>query len=160
MMSTAQIGVSNGARVVMAAKKGTKKVAAKKPAAKPSGSKTTAKKKVPGTNLYMPGVTRPEWLDGTLPGDRGFDPLGLSRPVEYLQFDVDNLEQNNAVNRKGNVVGAFNVTTDKVSTETLQPYSEVFGLQRFRECELIHGRWCMLATAGCIVQELVTGIPW
>ena len=26
-----------------------------------------------------------EWLDGTLPGDRGFDPLGLSRPSDFVQ---------------------------------------------------------------------------
>ena len=38
--------------------------------------------------------------------------------------------------------------------------SEVFGLQRFRECELIHGRWAMLATLGALVQEGVTGDSW
>merc|ERR1712084_200780 len=42
----------------------------------------------------------------------------------------------------------------------LQPYSEVFGLQRFRECELIHGRWAMLATLGVIVAESSTGVSW
>lgn len=38
--------------------------------------------------------------------------------------------------------------------------SEVFGLQRFRECELIHGRWAMLACLGALVQEGVTGDSW
>jgi len=38
--------------------------------------------------------------------------------------------------------------------------SEVFGLQRFRECELIHGRWAMLACLGALVQEAVTGDSW
>ncbi len=28
---------------------------------------------------------RAEWLDGSLPGDRGFDPLGLSRPSDFVQ---------------------------------------------------------------------------
>ena len=32
--------------------------------------------------------------------------------------------------------------------------------QRFRECELIHGRWAMLATLGALVQEGVTGDSW
>merc|ERR1712167_505906 len=41
-----------------------------------------------------------------------------------------------------------------------QPYSEGFGLQRFRECELIHGRWAMLATLGVIVAESFTGVSW
>ena len=33
-------------------------------------------------------------------------------------------------------------------------------MQRFRECELIHGRWCMMATLGAIVAELNTGVSW
>lgn len=157
MMSTTQFGVSNGSKVFMAVKKGTKKVAKKPSGTKKSSSSNT---RSAGNNLWMPGLTRPAWLDGSLAGDRGFDPLGLSKPVEYLQVEVDELDQNAAVNKKGQILGSFAVSTDQVSTETLQPYSEVFGLQRFRECELIHGRWCMLATAGCLVQELVTGIPW
>merc|ERR1712188_203236 len=98
--------------------------------------------------------------DGSLPGDRGFDPLGLSKPVEYLQFDLDQLDQNQAVNKAGGVIGSFTPTVDEVSTQSLQPYSEVFGLQRFRECELIHGRWAMLATLGVIVAESFTGVSW
>lgn len=35
--------------------------------------------------LWLPNTERPEWLDGSLPGDRGFDPLGLSKPTEYIQ---------------------------------------------------------------------------
>ncbi len=41
-----------------------------------------------GDALWLPNTSRPAWLDGSLPGDRGFDPLGLSKPVEYLQVDV------------------------------------------------------------------------
>lgn len=35
--------------------------------------------------LWLPNTERPAWLDGSLPGDRGFDPLGLAKPTEYLQ---------------------------------------------------------------------------
>lgn len=42
----------------------------------------------------------------------------------------------------------------------LQPYTEVFDINRFRECELIHGRWAMLATLGAVVAELNTGVSW
>ena len=38
-----------------------------------------------GEGLWLPNTTRPSWLDGSLPGDRGFDPLGLAKPTEYLQ---------------------------------------------------------------------------
>jgi len=31
----------------------------------------------PDRPLWFPGSTPPPWLDGTLPGDFGFDPLGL-----------------------------------------------------------------------------------
>jgi len=84
----------------------------------------------------------------------------LSKPVEYLQFDLDQLDQNQAVNKAGGLVGSFKPKVDEVSTQSLQPYSEVFGLQRFRECELIHGRWAMLATLGVIVAESTTGVSW
>jgi hypothetical protein len=113
-----------------------------------------------GDSLWLPNTTRPSWLDGSLPGDRGFDPLGLAKPVEYLQADIDQLDQNKAVNKPGSILGSFKPAVDQVSTDRLQPYSEVFGLQRFRETELIHGRWAMLAALGVIVAEASTGVAW
>jgi light-harvesting complex II chlorophyll a/b binding protein 4 len=117
-------------------------------------------RKYEGAALWLPNTTRPAWLDGSLPGDRGFDPLGLAKPVEYLQFDLDQLDQNQAQNKAGGVIGSFRPKIDEVTTQSLQPYSEVFGLERFRECELIHGRWAMLATLGIIVAESATGVSW
>merc|ERR1719356_1085196 len=117
-------------------------------------------RKYQGDALWLPNTTRPPWLDGSLPGDRGFDPLGLSKPVEYLQFDLDQLDQNKAQNVAGGVIGYYKPTVDEVTSQSLQPYSEVFGLQRFRECELIHGRWAMLATLGIITAESTTGVSW
>jgi len=117
-------------------------------------------RKYDGDALWLPSTTRPVWLDGSLPGDRGFDPLGLAKPVEYLQFDLDQLDQNQPVNKAGGLLGSFKPKADEVSARPLQPYSELFGLQRFRECELIHGRWAMLATLGVIAAESLTGISW
>merc|ERR1712182_102006 len=138
---------------------------------RPSGfkSKTASKpvlkggvgyRKYEGDALWLPNTTRPAWLDGSLPGDRGFAPPGLAKPVEYLQFDLDQLDQNAAVNKSGNVIGSFKPKADQISSQSLQPYSEVFGLERFRECELIHGRWAMVATLGVIVGESATGVSW
>ena len=92
-------------------------------------------------------------------GDRGFDPLGLAKPQEYLQFDTDKLDQNKAVNKAGNLIGKY---TPGVNTgnDTLAPYDDVFGLERFRETELIHGRWAMLATLGVLIGEASTGVSW
>merc|ERR1739848_899321 len=72
----------------------------------------------------------------------------------------DQLDQNQAVNKSGQLVGPFKPSIDEVTTQSLQPYSEVFGIQRFRECELIHGRWAMLATLGIVVAESATGVSW
>ena len=59
----------------------------------------------------------------------------------WLQVDLDQLDQNKAVNKAGAIVGSFKAATNsKISDTALQPYDEVFGLQRFRETELIHGR--------------------
>ena len=65
----------------------------------------------------------------------------LIHPVGVVQVDLDQLDQNSAVNKAGAIVGSFKAATNsKISDTALQPYDEVFGLQRFRETELIHGR--------------------
>merc|ERR1712003_390310 len=137
---------------------GKKKVAGKK--AGGTSKAKPASKKFEGRPMYLPDMEAPAWLDGSMIGDRGFDPLGLSKPVEFLQMDIDQLDQNAAVNKAGNTIGTYKPDIDQVSGDSLSPYSEAFGIQRFRACELIHGRWCMLATLGIIVGESATGVSW
>ncbi|KAK1391018.1 Chlorophyll a-b binding protein, chloroplastic [Heracleum sosnowskyi] len=127
--------------------------------AKKKAAPKKASKIVPDRPLWFPGAKAPEYLDGTLVGDYGFDPFGLGKPAEYLQFDLDELDQNLAKNLAGDIIGTRTETSD-VAPTPFQPYAEVFGLQRFRECELIHGRWAMLATLGALVVEALTGITW
>ena len=56
-------------------------------------------------------------------------------------MDLDALDQNAPVNKAGQVIGNFAKSkANQISDTALQPYDEVFGLQRFRETELIHGR--------------------
>jgi light-harvesting complex II chlorophyll a/b binding protein 4 len=153
-----------------AAPKPAKKAPAPRPATtvvKKAGTVSTGTRKggvgyrkYQGDALWLPNTTRPGWLDGSLPGDRGFDPLGLSRPSDFVQIGVDENDINAAKNFKGGVDGVVASQADQVSETPLAPYSEVFGLQRFRENEVIHGRWAMLACLGCIVAEATTGVSW
>ncbi|BBM98872.1 light-harvesting complex II chlorophyll a/b binding protein 4 [Marchantia polymorpha subsp. ruderalis] len=146
---------SNAARIVC--RSAIKKAAS---AAKGAVKKAAPRPGSADRPLWFPGAQAPAWLDGTLVGDYGFDPLGLGKPAEYLQYELDSLNQNLAKNEFGDVIG---VRVDKkadLNPTPFQPYSEVFGLQRFRECELIHGRWCMLATLGALSVEAFTGVTW
>merc|ERR1712032_587368 len=113
-----------------------------------------------GDYMWLPNTVRPFWLDGILPGDRGFDPLGLSKPVNYLQFGIDQLDQNQAINKSGLIIAKIKIKSDEAFSGLLEPYSDVFEIFRMRECELIHGRWAMLATLGIIVAETSTGVSW
>ncbi|XP_052485120.1 chlorophyll a-b binding protein CP29.2, chloroplastic-like [Gossypium raimondii] len=74
------------------------------------------------------------------------------KPAEYLQYDLDSLDQNPVKNMASDIIGTWTEVTD-IKPTPFQPYSKVFGLQRFRECELIHGRWDMLATLSALTIE-------
>ena len=63
--------------VVASAKKGTQKSASDRKGG-------AGYRKYDGDALWLPNTTRPEWLDGSLPGDRGFDPLGLAKPGQFI----------------------------------------------------------------------------
>ncbi|KAG8080003.1 hypothetical protein GUJ93_ZPchr0007g3957 [Zizania palustris] len=54
-------------------------------AARPSFAVSAA---APDRPIWFPGSIPPPWLDGSLPGDFGFDPLGLGSDPESLRWNV------------------------------------------------------------------------
>ncbi|XP_031106389.1 chlorophyll a-b binding protein 6, chloroplastic [Ipomoea triloba] len=75
----------------------------------PVSANVTASGRITMSADWMPGQPRPPYLDGSAPGDFGFDPLRLGEVPENLE--------------------------------------------RYKESELIHCRWAMLAVPGIIIPE-------
>jgi light-harvesting complex II chlorophyll a/b binding protein 4 len=100
---------------------GAKKVAKKAPVKRAAGGKRSGNIG-PNRTLWNGWEANPEppaYLDGTLPGDAGFDPLGLSKPTEYLQFDLDQLDGSAAVNKIGGVIGKLKKVDNKPTERTI-----------------------------------------
>ena len=69
-----------------------------------------------GGEQWCPGADVPKHLDGSLPGDYGYDPLNLG--------------------------------------------ADPGALDRYREAELMHSRWCMLAVVGLTLPESLGMGSW
>lgn len=136
---------SNGSRIMAASTKKVTKKASSGAADRP---------------LWFPGAKAPAWLDGSLIGDYGFDPLGLGKPAEYVQIDFDNQDEKLGRIVFGDAIGTIKKGGAEISSTPFQPYAEVFSVTRFRENELIHGRWAMLGVLGALAVESFTGVTW
>jgi len=94
----------------------------------------------------------PAYLDGELPGDYGFDPLGFAAPRSMTSDDATA----NAASASAVPSDAFRQThakTPELQNDTnLQPLDP---LDRYVELELLHARWAMLAVVGVVVPELL-----
>lgn len=63
--------------------------------------------------LWFPGSTPPAWLDGSLPGDFGFDPLGLGSEPELLKWFV----QSEIVHSRWAMLGAAGIFIPEALTK-------------------------------------------
>ena len=75
----------------------------------------------------------------------------------YVQFELDQLDLNAVVHVAGVPIGRVLVYSNEVRIDALQPGTEVFGLQHFQVCALIHRRWATMAAVRCFGIEAVTG---
>ncbi|KAH0451156.1 hypothetical protein IEQ34_018455 [Dendrobium chrysotoxum] len=62
---------------------------------------------------WLPGLTSPSYLDGSLPGDNGFDPLGLAEDPENLKWFV----QAELVNGRWAMLGVAGMILPEVLTK-------------------------------------------
>lgn len=63
--------------------------------------------------LWFPGSTPPAWLDGSLPGDFGFDPLGLGSDPELLKW----FQQSEIVHCRWAMLGAAGIIIPEALTK-------------------------------------------
>ena len=94
----------------------------------------------------------PQHLDGTLPGDAGFDLFGLSR------------EENGGGGGGSGALASTNRSGEKEEREQVVELDENWRdgayagtkLGKLFEAELLHGRWAMLAAIGCLIPEALS----
>ncbi|KAE9615324.1 putative chlorophyll A-B binding protein [Lupinus albus] len=67
----------------------------------------------PDRPIWFPGSIPPAWLDGSLPGDFGFDPLGLSSDPESLRWNV----QSELVHCRWAMLGAAGIFIPELLTK-------------------------------------------
>ncbi|XP_008783815.1 chlorophyll a-b binding protein 4, chloroplastic-like [Phoenix dactylifera] len=83
-------------------------------ATKTARSKTTTSLKVEAKKgEWLPGLPSPAYLNGSLPGDNGFDPLGLAEDPENLKWYV----QAELVNSRWAMLGVVGMLLPEVFTK-------------------------------------------
>ena len=129
-----------------------KKAPAKKTAAKKAPVRSAGVKRQgnigPNRTLWNGWESNPEppaYLDGSLPGDAGFDPFGLSKPVEYLQFDLDGLDGSAAVNPYGRVIGKLKKVDNKPTERTIVVRQHTRGFRASRARAIAFSRLSLRA---------------
>ncbi|KIZ02809.1 Chlorophyll a-b binding protein [Monoraphidium neglectum] len=70
--------------------------------------------------LWAPGVAPPSWLDGSLPGDRGFDPAGLGADPKALAWH----RQAELVHARWAMLGAAGVLGQEILNPNVNWYTE------------------------------------
>ena len=87
---------------------------------------------------WLPGDVAPGYLDGSLPGDRGFDPYSLV-----------------ALAPTGTGDGTWANVERKTQMLMMSPYERKRKLMWMREAEIKHSRLAMMAAAGWPMSELL-----
>ena len=99
----------------------------------------------PRQAMWKPGEVAPEYLDGSLAGDAGFDPLCL---VALANKPVTDL-----------ISGAWPTKAQRlIIMANMTPEEQLASVGKMREAEIKHARLAMLAAVGWPLAELLN--PW
>jgi len=104
--------------------------------------RASAKEAGPRPAGWFPGAFAPSYLDGSLPGDVGFDPLALAALART----------GTASDRPGNPWGGVERRTQMLM---MSPYERQRKINWMREAEIKHARLAMLAAVGWPLAEVV-----
>ncbi|KAE9608438.1 putative chlorophyll A-B binding protein [Lupinus albus] len=118
---------------------------------------------------WLPGLASPGYLNGSLAGDNGFDPLGLAEDPENLKWFVQAELVNGRWAMLGDIKNPGSVNQDPIFKQYSLPPNDVgypggifnplnfAPTQEAKEKEIANGRLAMLAFLGFIIQHNVTG---
>jgi len=105
---------------------------------------------------YRPGETAPYYLDGSMPGDAGCDPLclvALATPVGVTPTLGHELATGSFVDRVIPFPWSVKLRQEVMSRRT--PEEQKLTLEFMREAEIKHARLAMLAVIGWPLSELL-----
>ena len=103
---------------------------------------------------YKPGAVAPAYLDGSMPGDAGCDPLclvALGRPVGIERTPIG-LEVLTSLAK-----GPWKISEREALFASRTPEEQKLTIEWMREAEIKHARLAMLAVVGWPLAELFAG---
>ncbi|WIA16109.1 hypothetical protein OEZ85_012828 [Tetradesmus obliquus] len=106
----------------------------------------------PDRPLWYPGNPAPAWLDGTLAGDYGFDPLGLSSDPATLRWMV----QAELQNARWAMLGAAGVMLTSIGAAVGLPFPQWYEAGAAPLPSTVHGEWSF----GTLVATMFLLFHW
>ncbi|WIA36289.1 hypothetical protein OEZ86_007615 [Tetradesmus obliquus] len=106
----------------------------------------------PDRPLWYPGNPAPAWLDGTLAGDYGFDPLGLSSDPATMRWMV----QAELQNARWAMLGAAGVMLTSIGAAVGLPFPQWYEAGAAPLPSTVHGEWSF----GTLVATMFLLFHW
>jgi len=119
-------------------------------------SNTRAAMSLSAKSKSVPFLEQPPKLDGSMAGDRGFDPAGFTNAKRFKYTEGSDSLFGGWTE---DIDWAENVVPENAMMWGDAKRSPITTVEWMREAELKHGRFCMLATLGWIAVDLGLRFP-